>query len=219
MCDLILEYLFCCQYTNDNKIIDLLEDLATKKKKCSLNVKIYNNDYYTLYMDVLKHFKRNKKTIQKSSSGSLEEADSWVELGKERKSASRRKIAEESQVRPSDDNTRVLDNRKAKMRKVRDLSEGSEEGQTLVIKNWSSIRKKVVKDLVLKNFIIEVKNKYHFTEETTNNLKRDLTIGLNFKNINDKNIIITDNKITSITGLQLSHNKYEWQFDIKVFTN
>ena len=29
-----LDYLFCCQFTTNNNIIDLLEDLATKKRKC-----------------------------------------------------------------------------------------------------------------------------------------------------------------------------------------
>lgn len=58
--DLHLEYLFCCQYTENDKILDLLEDLATKKKKCSLNPRLsdkYCDNYKLLFHDVLKLFK------------------------------------------------------------------------------------------------------------------------------------------------------------------
>lgn len=148
-----LEYLFCCQFTTNDKIIDLLEDLATKKRKCPLNNKIdtYGDNYHKLYVDVLKTFK------------------------------------------------------------IKDIVNTNE---TKVIKNWSSIRKKALKDLILKNFIIEVKNQYNFNETSMNNLKRDLTIGLNFKNINDKNIVLKDGKILNIIGLNLSMNKYSWEYDI-----
>jgi hypothetical protein len=153
----ILEYLFCCQFTQDHKIINLLEDLALKRQKCTLNNKIksYGDDYYKLYQDVLKHFKiKNTKNSE---------------------------IA--------------LTN----------------------IKNWSSIRKKAIKDLLLKNFIIEVKFKYEFDDSTINNLKRDIMVGLNFKNINDKNIVIEENKIVMIKGLHLSKNSYNWEYEIFSF--
>lgn len=148
-----LEYLFCCQFTTNEKIIDLLEDLATKKRKCMLTNKLsnYKNNYEELYADVLKSFK------------------------------------------------------------IKDVGN---KDKIPTIKNWSSIRKKTIKDLILKNYIIEVKYKYNFDEITTNNLKRDLMIGLNYKNVNDKNIIIQDNKIHSIVGLNLSKNNYTWDYDI-----
>lgn len=149
-----LEYLFCCQYTTNNKIIDLLEDLATKKRKCAINNKIksYGDDYHKLYVDVLKLFK------------------------------------------------------------IKDTSDTTQDDK--IIKNWSSIRKKTLKDLILKNFIIEVKYKYKFDETTTNNLKRDLMIGLNFKNVNDKNIVLKNNKIETVIGLNLSINEYSWDYDV-----
>lgn len=153
----LLEYLFCCQFTTNDEILDLLEDLAMKRQKCSMNAKIknYGENYHKLYLDVLKYFKL-KDTINSNS----------------------------------------------------------EENQ---IKNWSSIRKKVLKDLIIKNFIIEVKQKYKFDETTTVNLKRDLMVGINFKNINDKNIVIEDNKIVQILGLNLSINSYDWDYDISVY--
>lgn len=154
--DYFLEYLFCCQFATSDEIKDLLEDLATKKKRCPLNARLtrYTDNYHKLYTDVLKHFKL-KDTI--------------------------------------------------------DLNNNIE------IKNWSSIRKKTTKDLILKNFIIKVKYKYKFDDATTSKFKRDLMIGLNFKNINDKNIVIKDNNIDLILGLNLSINSYSWDYDIFAF--
>jgi len=153
MTDYFLEYLFCCQFTTNDNIIDLLEDLATKKQKCALSNKLqnYGDNYHKLYLDVLKYFK------------------------------------------------------------LKDITNNDEK---IDIKNWSSIRKKSTKDLILKNFIIEVKYSHNFDDTTTSNLKRDLMIGLNFKNINDKNIVIKNNKIISILGLNLNNNSYTWDYDI-----
>jgi hypothetical protein len=153
---MILEYLFCCEYTTNDKIIDLLEDLATYKQTCPLTNKItsYHNNYYKLYKDILKHFK-------------IKDDDDFC--------------------------TRET------------------------VEYWSSIKKKVTKDLFLKNFIIDVKNTYSFDEDTINNLKRDLKIGLAYKNINNKNIIIENNKICKIEGLILTTNSYKWSIDISNF--
>ena len=153
---MILEYLYCCQYTKNDQLLDLFEDLAMKRLKCPISNKIqnYGNDYHKLYLDVLKHFRKK------------------------------------------DDSNRP---------------------ESPAIKNWASIRKKASKDLILKNFIIEVKVKYNFDDCTTKNLQRDLMIGLNFKNINDKNIIIRQSKIVNIVGLNLSTNSVSWDFDIHCF--
>jgi len=156
MMDYFLEYLFCCQFTTNNKILDLLEDLATKKQRCPISNRLasYGDNYYKLYTDVLKHFK---------------------------------------------------------------LKDTVDANDKMEIKNWCTIRKKTTKDLILKNFIIEVKHMHKFDDTTTSNFKRDLMIGLNFKNISDKNIVIRDNKIDSILGLNLSTNSYNWDYDIFAF--
>ncbi|ABF82080.1 hypothetical protein MIV050L [Invertebrate iridescent virus 3] len=148
--DMIVEYLFCCKYTTNNKIIDLLEDLATRKVKCNLTAKLdqYGENYHQLYLDVLKNFK--------------------------------------------------------------DVCTSTTQQDGTVIKNWSSIRKKNLKDLILKNFIIEVKYRYGFDDQTTENLKRDINMRLNFKTIGDKTIIIKNNKIKKIVGLNLTTNNYSW---------
>ena len=150
--EMLLEYLFCCRYTANNNVLDLLEDLANRRQKCPLNNKLesYGDDYHSLYKDVLKYFK-------------------------------------------------IRDERRQ---------------TTIEIKTWSSIKKKTTKDFILKNFIIEVKIMYNFDDLTTFNLKRDLMIGLNYKNINDKNIVIKKNKICKIIGLNLSTNSYSWDFQV-----
>jgi hypothetical protein len=150
--EMLLEYLFCCRYTANNNVLDLLEDLANRRQKCPLNNKLesYGDDYHSLYKDVLKYFK-------------------------------------------------IRDERRQ---------------TTIEIKTWSSIKKKTTKDFILKNFIIEVKIMYNFDDLTTFNLKRDLMIGLNYKNINDKNIVIEKNKICKIIGLNLSTNSYSWDFQV-----
>jgi hypothetical protein len=154
----LLEYLFCCQFTTNNNVIDIFEDLATQRLKCPTTTKLksYEEDYYRLYVDVLKHFK------------------------------------------------------------IKDVPASQDKHS---ITNWSSIRKKALKDLILKNFIIKVKRMYNFEEETTNNLKRDLVIGLNFKTVNDKNIIFKDSEIDSIKGLNLGLNTYSWDYDVFLFNS
>jgi len=155
MVELYYQYLFCCQYTTNSKILDLLEDLATKKQKCPTTNKNYGTNYHKLFNDVLKHFK---------------------------------------------------------------LKNTSENEEKKNIKSWSSIRKKYIKDLILQNYIIEVKHKYNFSKHTTSNFQRDLKIGLNFKNINDKNIVIENNKISQILGLNLTNDNYTWDYDILLFS-
>lgn len=153
---MIVEYLFCCQFTTNDNIIDLFEDLATKRQKCPTitnKIKSYGDNYYKLYLDVLNHFK-----VKETSN--------------------------------------LLNN--------------------INIKSWSSIRKKSLKDLILKNYIIEVKQKYNFDDTTINRLKKDLMVGLNFKSINDKNIVINNNKIIKILGLSLSINDYSWSSEINL---
>jgi hypothetical protein len=155
-----LEYLFCCQFTTNEQILDLLEDLAMKRQQChriNSNLTKYGTDYRTLYSDVLKYF---------------------------------------------------------------NISHASSKQQpTAVFKNWSSIRKKHNKNLILKKFIIDVKNTYNFDTDTIFRFNRDLMIGLSFKTINDKNIVMRDSKIIRIQGLHLTINDYRWDFDtVTTFT-
>jgi hypothetical protein len=84
------------------------------------------------------------------------------------------------------------------------------QGCGVTIKNWSSIRKKSVKDLLIKNYIIYVQQKYLFDNNTINNFKRELMIHLNIKKIGDKHIVIENNKIVAVKGIKLSINTYSW---------
>ena len=150
----ILDYLFCCQYTTNEKIIDLLEDLATKKRRCLLTNKLknYDENHHKLYIDVLKYFKV-KDTI-------------------------------------------------------------SHNKEDTHINSWSLIKRKVDKDLLLKNYVVTVKHKYNFDDDMAKKLKRDLMIGLSLKTINEKNIVVRNGKISSIVGLHVTQNTYTWDFNI-----
>lgn len=233
----ILEYLFCCQFTTNDKIIDLLEDLATQRQKCSLSNKInsYGNDYYKLYIDVLKYFKIKKKDtppFHHQETTSVEHSGLRPESDRKEHPASRVASGTSTVVEratkgsdsPSTWNPSEVGcfsesrhafgvDRGQREQNDSNYYENSINNKNIII-NWSSIRKKTLKDLVLKNYIIKVKYDFEFDENTTNNLKRDLIIGLNFKNVNDKNIIMKDNKILKIVGLNLALNAYSWDYDV-----
>lgn len=170
----IVEYIFCCQFTTNNKILDLLEDLATREQKCVLTASLAK--YRTAAA--------NPKEPALNSQTSLGYYKLYCDI--------------------------------LKLYKIKDTLD-PENGST--VNKWSSIRKKALKDLVLKKYIIEVKNKYAFSEETATRFKRDLATGLNFKNINDKNIHIQNSNITHIDGLTLYKHGYEWNFNIKAYND
>lgn len=74
---IILPYLFCCKFTTNEKILDLLEDLATKKQKCpsiNNNIHKYGTDYELLYNDVLKYFKTSTRIKKRCT---IEERKTW----------------------------------------------------------------------------------------------------------------------------------------------
>jgi hypothetical protein len=153
MVEFILDYLFCCQYTTTEKIIELLEDLATKKRRCLLTNKLknYDENYHQLYLDVLKYFKVKD-------------------------------------VLPSIKKTKV--------------------------NTWTMIKKKVDKEILLKNFVVMMKHRHNFDDDMAKKLKRDFMIGLSLKNINEKNIVVENGIVTKILGLHCTSKKYTWDFDI-----
>lgn len=144
-----MDYLLCCKYTSDNKILDLLEDLAFGKIKYQVNDYINLHD---LYLKILSKFNMQDQNEQKIQS-----------------------------------------------------------------KSWSSIRLKNLKELKLQNFIINTTIRYQFSDNTKNFFTQDLIHGIKFKTINDKNIVMSNNEISKITGLTLDQNRYEWNFDLYKF--
>jgi hypothetical protein len=69
-------------------------------------------------------------------------------------------------------------------------------------KNWSKIRKKNIKELLIENYVIEMKNKYSLTLKQVKRLLSIIFIGMVFKIISTKDIIYEDGVIKRIDGIE-----------------
>ena len=67
-----------------------------------------------------------------------------------------------------------------KIKKITEIENEKKESR----QNWTSIKKKSVKDLFIEKYAIEMKNKYNLTVEQTNYLISYIFIGLSFKILN-----------------------------------
>lgn len=74
-------------------------------------------------------------------------------------------------------------------------------------KSWSNIRKKNIKDLLIENYVIDMKNKYSLTIKQARDLLSQIFIAMVFKTINIKNINYEDGKIISIDGIKFAKKK------------
>jgi hypothetical protein len=72
---------------------------------------------------------------------------------------------------------------------------------------WSSIRKKNVKDLMIENFVIDKKNRYHLSIKQARYLLSVIFLCLMFKTITSKDIIYKDGKIQDIAGINFEDQK------------
>jgi hypothetical protein len=69
----------------------------------------------------------------------------------------------------------------------------------IVYSGWGDIKRKNIKDTLIENFVLDQKNKYALTYSQTRDLLNIINIGLIFKYITYKDIIIVDGKITEIS--------------------
>lgn len=69
-------------------------------------------------------------------------------------------------------------------------------------KTWSSIRKKNIKDLLIENYVISMKNKHYLTFKQARYLISIIYIGMIFKVITVKDIDYNDGKINNILGIE-----------------
>jgi hypothetical protein len=81
-------------------------------------------------------------------------------------------------------------------------------------KTWSAIRKKNIKDLIIENFVIEMKNKYGFDIKQSRNLLSTIFIGMIFKVFSVKDIHYQDGKILSIDGISFKKKQVIVERDI-----
>lgn len=80
--------------------------------------------------------------------------------------------------------------------------------------SWTNIRKKNIKDLLIENFVINMKTKYSLNVKKSRKLMSDIFIAMIFKVITVKDINYKDGNITSIDGITFSENEYNFHKDI-----
>jgi hypothetical protein len=80
--------------------------------------------------------------------------------------------------------------------------------------NWTSIKKKSIKDNIIENFIIDMKNTYNLSLSVCKELNSVIQLGLIFKTITHKDIVYEDGKIKSISGILFKDNAFELRKDL-----
>lgn len=81
-------------------------------------------------------------------------------------------------------------------------------------KNWTSIRKKNIKDLLIENYVIDMKNKYSLTVKQSKYLLSVIFIAMIFKVITVKDIKYENGKIENIEGIDIEKKKINLRRDI-----
>jgi hypothetical protein len=81
-------------------------------------------------------------------------------------------------------------------------------------KNWSSIRKKNIKDLLIENYVLDMKNKHLLTLKQTQYLLSIIFIAMIFKVITVKDIHYENGKIEHIDGIEIKHKEINILRDI-----
>jgi hypothetical protein len=89
-----------------------------------------------------------------------------------------------------------------------------EEELKLSRKNWNNIRKKNIKDMLIENFVINMKNKYSLTLKQSRKLISSIFIGMIFKVITAKDIDYDDGEIKGIDGFSFRENEILIERDI-----
>lgn len=72
--------------------------------------------------------------------------------------------------------------------------------------NWSSIRKKNSKDLLIEKFVLDTQIEYKLTLNQTRYLLKIINYFIFIKSIDQKDILYEDNKIQEISGISFSEN-------------
>lgn len=73
--------------------------------------------------------------------------------------------------------------------------------------SWTSIRKKISKDLIIEKYVVRMKNEYNLSYKQCRYLLKLIHLGIVLKTINNKDIIYEDGEITKIVGIEIEDNK------------
>jgi hypothetical protein len=80
--------------------------------------------------------------------------------------------------------------------------------------SWSSIRKKNIREILIENYALNMKNNYDLSILQTRKLVNTIFTCLTFKIINSKDIILQNGSITNINGIEFTNNKIIYKKDI-----
>ena len=78
----------------------------------------------------------------------------------------------------------------------------------------SSIKKKSTKDSLIENFIIEKKKIYDLSEKQVKTLQKQINLGLIFKTISHKDIILKNGRIEKINDLDFFKKDFKFNRDL-----
>ena len=81
-------------------------------------------------------------------------------------------------------------------------------------KNWSNIRKKNIKDLLIERYVLNMKNEHSLSYKQAQTLLSTIFIGLVFKVISVKDIKYIDGSITEIEGITFSNKEFKFEKNI-----
>lgn len=84
----------------------------------------------------------------------------------------------------------------------------------IVYSSWGDIKRKNIKDTLVENFVLDMKNKYYLTYNQTRDLLNIINVGLIFKYISYKDIEMIDGKITNISCIDFQDGLITYIRDI-----
>lgn len=94
-----------------------------------------------------------------------------------------------------------------KAKKIADFEKLENEIKEIRNNKWTNIKKKNVRDLMIENYIIEMKKTHNIPEKEIKQLHHYINVGIVFKTISNKDIIYENGKIVSINGIEYKDNK------------
>jgi hypothetical protein len=91
---------------------------------------------------------------------------------------------------------------------LRTTFEKTRDSVPLTNSTWASIKKKNIKQLLIENFVIEMKQIYSLTTVDTKKLLSYIATGIIFKTISNEDIDFQSGKIINISGFNFEKGKY-----------
>jgi len=99
---------------------------------------------------------------------------------------------------------------------IRDELDGTRQTiQELFAGDWIQIRRKKLKDPIIRSFILDIKEKYNLTLLETENVYKIIRLGFMFNWIPNNAVVYEDQKILDITSLHFNPKTREFELEEK----